>query len=840
VSTSALALVPLLSAILYVLLWRLARKNAPTSAGRLEFQMFVASQGVSSLCSVAWRLTSAQAHDYTLRLLLMTGMFVGSTFLAFVAARHATKWTRKARLLSLATAAVVAIGTLSGAASRALTPDAPPPAMWHLVAGYGALAALEVANLAAFVYLIAAYRSQRDPFERNRLKYVGLAAGLILLGAHTNVVPALQRLPVDQGVYAAASSLLFFSLIRYRLFDIAIVLKRGMIAAAAAVLLGPVYVAALFAYGAASGDLMTPAGFAVGLGLMIPTALAGYYVRATVQVAVDRLFVGRHAGRELAEREFNTRIRSAHTLNEVGVLVSEVCQLATASSFATVMLDAAGDGVLRVTATSGPFAPSTRITSLSVGHPLVRTAALSDQPATPLQVRTLLASETLSEDESAEVAQWSDCVIQPIIIRESVDGLIMLGPSIYDTVPSIEDMDFLARVSEHAALAIENARLFEALQKHAETDYLTGLPNHRHFQDVLGDLLSRAEQTGEPFCVAMIDIDNFKLLNDVHGHVVGDEAIRKVASTLRSAVRPVDVVARYGGDEFVVLLPGLAKDKGRAIVMHAARRIRRMAFSPGVASPGDLGAIPMRISWGVATYPQDATSKSNLVAAADSDLLKQRFQRGRSGTLQTRHPVLEGLLGNDVKKLRVAQGLIDLIDAKDPYTAEHSQQVASLALLLADHIGLSSRERHALWLGGLLHDVGKLSIRDDILRKPGLLTPSEWIEMRQHPTRGGELIDALLDMREIAEIVRCHHERFDGSGYPHGLIGEEIPALARAVAVVDAFSAMVHDRPYRKGLTGDEAIRELQLGKGTQFDPVFVDNFVEAVGRVSEPVAVAG
>ncbi len=146
-------------------------------------------------------------------------------------------------------------------------------------------------------------------------------------------------------------------------------------------------------------------------------------------------------------------------------------------------------------------------------------------------------------------------------------------------------------------------------------------------------------------------------------------------------------------------------------------------------------------------------------------------------------------------------------------------------------MGLSDRDRYAMWLGSLLHDIGKIGTPAEILRKPGRLSGEEQDQIRQHPALGESMIRGLLDIEEVADIVGCHHERYDGTGYPRGLVGEEIPRLARQVTVADAFSAMVHDRPYRKGLSWDEAVAELRRYAGTQFDPAMVEIFIRAISH---------
>jgi len=412
------------------------------------------------------------------------------------------------------------------------------------------------------------------------------------------------------------------------------------------------------------------------------------------------------------------------------------------------------------------------------------------------------------------------------------------APKVYDAPFTLDDIDFLGLVSGQAALSIQNARLFEQLREAAETDFVTNLPNHRHLQDLFQVALSSAEVNGAALSVAMVDVDNFKLFNDVHGHQVGDEALRRLSQVMRGGARPQDIVGRYGGDEFLLLLPGLGHDEATEMLSRIARQVRKTNIA---ASDTDVSAaehVPARISWGVATFPEDGRTRRSLTSVADSRLMQQKIEARRSATVHTGSTERARLLEQDPEKLRVARALLDILDAKDPYTSEHSQQIASFALLMAEEAGMSDRQRYLLWLGSLLHDVGKVGVSSEILRKPGRLSPEEWDQMRVHPALGEQMVRGLLDVKEVIDIVGCHHERFDGSGYPRGLAGEDIPEAARMVSVADAFSAMVHDRPYRKGLAWPEAIEELRRYAGTQFDPEMVELFVRAIGH-GEREAVA-
>jgi putative nucleotidyltransferase with HDIG domain len=175
--------------------------------------------------------------------------------------------------------------------------------------------------------------------------------------------------------------------------------------------------------------------------------------------------------------------------------------------------------------------------------------------------------------------------------------------------------------------------------------------------------------------------------------------------------------------------------------------------------------------------------------------------------------------------------MITAIDHKDHYTRRHSEEVTEYALWIAEELGLSEEQKHALRLGGLLHDVGKIGIPDSVLLKPGLLTAEEYEAMKQHTVLGAVMLAALPEMEKIVPLARSHHERWDGQGYPDGLAGEQIPLLARILAVADAFSAMTTDRPYRKGMDVPAALTELQRHRGTQFDPAIVDVFVAAVQK---------
>ncbi|MDQ3856948.1 MAG: diguanylate cyclase, partial [Actinomycetota bacterium] len=400
-----------------------------------------------------------------------------------------------------------------------------------------------------------------------------------------------------------------------------------------------------------------------------------------------------------------------------------------------------------------------------------------------------------------------------------------------------------ALVGPLVAVALYQRSVHETLRamRLAQTDPLTGLGNHRHFHERLERDLELAKMRGTPLSVCLIDLDNFKLINDRYGHPVGDRVLEQVASRLRQDGEAF----RLGGDEFVLLLAGHDAQDALRIAECVLERVASLEWEHG----GRVTA-----SAGVAAYPHDAAERSELVRLADSALYWSKEQ-GKGCVRASRPDVIEfgelrRLAEERDRRARflAAVGLARAVDARDAYTGAHSAEVGELAARIAARLGLDPEQVELLRLAGSLHDVGKLAIAEDILRKPGPLNEAERVVLERHPHIGFRMLDS-LGIEPVATWVLHHHERWDGGGYPDRLARDEIPLGARILFVADAYDAMTTDRIYRGRLSHEAALHELERCAGTQFDPDVVAAFrtvlEDRVGAAledsaSEALAAAG
>jgi diguanylate cyclase (GGDEF)-like protein/putative nucleotidyltransferase with HDIG domain len=369
---------------------------------------------------------------------------------------------------------------------------------------------------------------------------------------------------------------------------------------------------------------------------------------------------------------------------------------------------------------------------------------------------------------------------------------------------------------ELATRADRLAQAFDDLKRLSETDALTGLLNHRAVHAALHQETSRAQRHALRFSVAIIDIDNFKLINDTYGHPAGDVVIRQVATVLVANTRATDIVGRHGGDEFTVILPETNADEAAAV----ADKLRRAMHDYPMVTADGLH-IPIRLSLGTAVFPRDGVQANELLACADANLYQSKRRGGDAVTCADHEDgsALERLTAGGFSML---DSLVAAVDNKDRYTRRHSEDVTRHALMVAEFLGLSDETQRVLRVAGLLHDVGKIGVPDALLRKPGRLTPREYEIVKHHAALGASIIQGIPDEEAIRQAIVSHHEHWDGTGFPSGTRGLAIPQLGRILAVADAYSAMTSDRPYRKALSRAEALEELRNGAGTQFDPQLV------------------
>jgi len=377
----------------------------------------------------------------------------------------------------------------------------------------------------------------------------------------------------------------------------------------------------------------------------------------------------------------------------------------------------------------------------------------------------------------------------------------------------------------------------------ATTDQLTHLLNRLACLQVLSTEIERANRYDRQLAVALIDIDHFKRINDTHGHAVGDEVLAHVAGLLRANIRAVDALGRYGGEEFLLVMPETDIDGGVA----SAENIRRAVGRAPVKVAASTGAIEatVTISIGVAgrhgtetldmdrilreadgaMYGAKATGRDQVHAHRpvdeDGDLARATIDAG------ARNRAIEvGQAAFEASNLQ----LLEALRKRPGWAGGASQMIANLSADIGRAVGLSEGDIDRIRTASLLHDLGKLAIPDEILSKPAPLNAVEWRTIVEHPRIGQVVLEQAGAIRDAASIVLHHHEWFDGRGYPHGLAGNEIPIGSRIVAIADAYEAMISDRPYSPAMPHDAALDELQRQRGTQFDPELVDVFIALVG----------
>jgi diguanylate cyclase (GGDEF)-like protein len=350
----------------------------------------------------------------------------------------------------------------------------------------------------------------------------------------------------------------------------------------------------------------------------------------------------------------------------------------------------------------------------------------------------------------------------------------------------------------------------ERLTLMSRTDPLTGCLNRRGFEERIDAELDGALRSGRTCALVLLDLDNFKTVNDLHGHAAGDELLCWIVNAIERTVRSMDTVGRLGGDEFAVLAPDLTESDALAL----AERIRNV-LSERIA-----------VTTGVACFPVHGTDHDELQRHADSHLYEMKH----------------GLANNFVagrRELSWASTLARAVDLRMAVPTEHSALVARHAAGIAQRLGWGGADLAYLRVAAMLHDVGKVSLPDQILRKPGPLDEHEYEEVKLHPVIGAEFVNRVDGLSLIALWVKHSHEHFDGSGYPDGLAGEDIPLASRILLVADAFDAMTSDRPYRAATSHERALEELRRNAGRQFDPRCVVAFEQYFRAESASEAVA-
>lgn len=368
----------------------------------------------------------------------------------------------------------------------------------------------------------------------------------------------------------------------------------------------------------------------------------------------------------------------------------------------------------------------------------------------------------------------------------------------------------------------------DELREFANIDGLTQVYNHRYFHEIFKAKYDESIKNDTPISLIMMDIDYFKTYNDIFGHQQGDVVLREIAKILKENINKGDIVCRYGGEEFIIILPDTAQKEA----LITAEKLRKIIYEYEFFGENALRNGVLTVSVGVAERLGPNDPAVNIIKRVDMALYRAKFFRKNRVEIYTNSlDQFDGLDKSDDNSIVSVKSLITIINSRDCYTYHHIERVRYYCERFAEYLKLSNEDMKTLLYGAYLHDLGKINISKETLMSTKKLSQKEWEEIKKHPADGADIVRQLGNLDNIVDLVLQHHEKYDGTGYPAGLKGEEISYLARILTIADSFDAMTANRPYKEAMAYEDAFQEILDNRGTQFDPVLAEQFVKAMSE---------
>lgn len=696
--------------------------------------------------------------------------------------------------------------------------------------GYAAIPAYIWGFLYLFLAIFILFRRiSQNKMDFRSVKYVFIGTILIIPGTILNLLPAIGKYPIDIAVHTINAILIAYSIFRYRFMEVRFIIKKGLTYSAFTLVLTTVFILIIYSLEITIRSFLGYPTIIIAVIMALILASVLQPVKVWMQKLIDKIYYKDQYNQRLALINFNDNLADMLDLNQLSdSLLNAIKNGINCEKVMLALADDNDDFYI--------FASSDNNESIDIkfkkNHPMIRWFYMDKKYLTINQMAKEPYFRSLWAIEKQELSELGLDLAIPIRGRGKVSGIIMLTQKENRGNYSDEDIDMLLNLVSSSGVVIDNARLYQQARKEADTDNLTQLYNHRYFHNQLQETI--LEQPKTTTSMLLISMDLFKLYNDLYGHYEGDKALTRMGKLLTEHIGDKGIAARYAGDEFAILLPGISGDAA----MQIAEIIRRDVENGKLVEEDNIQKF-LTLSIGVATYPQNAANPDELIKCTDLALYSAR-RAGKNKCILYMSRDVDANTPNSIREIDLEQdfdfvysspvyALAAAIDAKDHYTFGHSENVSRYGTAIASAMGLDNTHVELVRHAGLLHDIGKIGVAERILTKPGSLTKEEFSIMQKHVTMSIDILKHIPNLNRMIPAVLGHHERWDGNGYPRGIKGNNIPIEARCLNIADAFDAMTTDRPYQKAVKKDEALIEIENLAGRQFDPDIVKIFIELV-----------
>lgn len=658
-----------------------------------------------------------------------------------------------------------------------------------------------------------------DPVQQNRLAYLILGLGVMIAATVINFTD-LGKYPIEIAFNGISAILFLYAILRYQLLDIRVVIRQGLLYSIPTIIISTTYFLIISLAINIIGIIESTQIFLLSLVVAVLTALLAEPLRMKAQQIIDRLFFREKYDSQVMLRTLSSQVTSVLDLYKITEMILNDVASTLHLPRAAFFLRDEETGIFQLTNQIG--LDDIGHLSFRQGHPLVLWLATHDQPIGKEEMEVLPQFQSLWKSERLALEEMGAELFIPIKVLTQLVGIFTLGPKRSEQNYTNEEIITLSTVANQTAVAIENARLYTAEQsRRKEIDTLYNLSNQLVATDDLDQILKSVTR----HAVESVQVTYARILIR---NADGDFSCRAIYPE-QNLAEPL----RLGGIEPIVAEHYYNRilQTGRSVVLDIHRldwqEEEKEALFINFAST--LCICPLKgvdEQIGLLILGEFHSSEGEPFSPSEFRLINAIADYATSSIQRA---VLHEQLEENFMQTVVS--LANAIDARDSYTGDHSQRMADMASRVCRKMGFPDKDIDAIHWAAILHDIGKIGVPDKILNKKGSLTKREWAIMKQHPTIGAQIVAPVKILSPVAPIIESHHEKFDGSGYPAGLEGEDIPILSRILSVVDAYIAIRDERIYSESHTHKQAVAELRRCSGTHFDPQVVDIFCKTIRK---------